>query len=771
MAERDESCSCKVQEEEGGTLKGIIASAVLLVLAVIDSKARVLQPFLIDVLGASSSRLSTGGAAGLSASIIGDADAFLCALLCLASYLIAGKRVVLDAVKNILLGRVFDEEFLMTIASLGAAVVGEYPEAAAVMVLYQVGEYFEEKAEDRSRCSIAKLMSIRSDTASVRRGSEVVTVEADEVEVGETIQVLTGERIPIDGIVIKGRSFLDMAALTGESVPVRVFEGSEVSSGAINSAGEEGGGLLEIKTVRRAGQSAAARIVELVSQSAERKAHSEKFITSFSRIYTPVVCALALLLAVVPSFVTGQWHTWVYRALIFLVVSCPCALVISVPLAFYAGIGRASRMGILIKGGEFIETLSRTKIAVFDKTGTLTRGTFAVTDVHVAKGARFPSFDGHYGCGIDGGSPYGNGAAVGGHKLMTDNGVSVDDVSLNGEGADGASLGNVSAGGATEHTMTEDELVAIAAHAETYSSHPLSRSIRNAHSCPRCSLVKIEQAQEFAGMGIATVIDGVSILAGNDKLMRSRAVAGYAPCPLNDAGTVVHVAVDGVYAGHIVISDETKSDARDAITRLRREGVQRVVMLTGDNDEAAEAVARQTGVDEVKSRLLPADKVKEVERLLAELRGGGKARVLETSGSEETGRGNGTKRGGTAKRGSGDKRGTLLFAGDGINDAPSLTLADSGVAMGGVGSDAALEAADVVIMTDEISRVADAVQGAKATMRIVRENIVLSLGVKIAIMTLGALGAANMWLAVFGDTGVALLATANALRLQWKKDK
>lgn len=683
------------EDTDGITLKGIIIAAVLLTLALMDKKGRVLSQFMIKGEGAIY-------------PLLGDLDNLFCMLSCLVSYLICGKGVVLGAIKGIISGHVFDERFLMTIASLGSAVVGEYPEAVAVMLLYQVGEYFEGAAEDSSRNAIKSLMSIKPDTACVKRRCEEITINADEVEIGEVIIVKAGERVPIDGTVIKGRSFLDTKAITGESVPVRVLEGSEVMAGSINSGGRDGGGVIEITTVRKAGESAAARIIALVSESAEKKAKSEKFITVFSRIYTPVVCMAAVAIAIIPSIITGDIKTWIYRALIFLVVSCPCALVISVPLSFVAGLGRASRLGVLIKGGEYIESLSRTKVAVFDKTGTLTRGTFCVTAVHVAHGALLPNAD--------------------------------DETKT--------------------HEITEEELIALAAHAETYSNHPVSRSIRNAHSCPRCSLVRIEDAAEIAGEGIAAVIDGKLILAGNEKLMQERGVEGFIPCPMSDSGTVVHVAVSNIYAGHIVISDETKKDAAKSIARLRKLGIKKVVMLTGDREDAARGVASETGIDEVYSRLLPQDKVKRVEELLDALKGyGGKAENKSTKKAT----GNKTK-GISHFLCSNNKRGTLLFAGDGINDAPVLTLADTGIAMGALGSDAAVEAADVVVMTDEIERVADAVKVSKDTMRIVRQNIVLAIGVKAVIMLLGAAGLANMWLAVFGDTGVALLATVNALR-------
>ncbi|HAH61882.1 MAG TPA: cadmium-translocating P-type ATPase [Treponema sp.] len=596
-----------------------------------------------------------------------SADELFSIVLYLAAYLVCGKNVVLGAVRNLFKGHVFDEQFLMTVATLGAVGVGQYPEAVAVMLLYQVGEFLEDKAVGSSRRSIKALMEIRPDKAFVKGSGGITEVSPDDVRIGETIVVKPGERIPIDGIITSGKSFLDTSALTGESVPVEVFTGSAVMAGTVNT-----GSVIEIRTTKVAGESAAARIIKLVEQASEKKAKSEKFITKFSRVYTPVVCAAALVLAVVPSLITHDPHTWIYRALIFLVVSCPCALVISVPLSFFSGIGTASRRGILIKGSESIETLARTETAVFDKTGTLTKGVFVVTAVHPADESR----------------------------------------------------------------ISADELIAIAAHAETYSNHPISRSIRAAHSGPCCGLAQVENAEEISGEGIRVNLNGQNILAGNMKLMESNNVTGAVPCPENDFGTIVHVAVDGVYAGHIVISDQTKEDAAAAMTQLRSLGVKKLVMLTGDNREIADNVAKKTGVDTVYAQLLPGDKVDKVETLLSELASGAKK-----------------------------KRGTLLFAGDGINDAPVLARADTGIAMGGLGSDAAIESADVVIMTDEPAKIAEAIRISRRTINIVRENIVFSLGIKLCIMVLGAFGIANMGTAVFGDMGVSLLATANAMRI------
>ncbi|MBM7023744.1 heavy metal translocating P-type ATPase [Treponema sp. Marseille-Q4523] len=640
------------EEESELSVREIVIAAVLFALGLIVEHA---HPFrAIDV----------------SLGKFASADELVSIVLLLAAYLVCGRSVVIDAVKNIIKGNFFDEKFLMSVASLGAVAVGQYPEAVGVMLLYQIGEYAQDKAVDKSRDSIQSLMEIRPDKAFVKRGGKIIEVSPDDVNVGETILVKPGERIPIDGTVVQGKSFLDTSALTGEAVPRRVFVGSDVMAGAINTDS-----VIEIETTKIAGESAAARIIELVEKAQEKKAKSERFITRFSKAYTPIVCVAAVLLALIPSLITGDAHTWVYRALIFLVVSCPCALVISVPLGFFSGIGTASKNGILIKGSECVETLARTRTAVFDKTGTLTKGVFAVTGVHPTDEERIPA----------------------------------------------------------------DELIAIAAHAETYSNHPISNSIKAAHSGACCNLVKIADAEEISGEGISVVLDGKRVLAGNMKLMESHAVEGIVPCSLNDFGTVVHVAVDGLYAGHIVIADQTKDDAAFAVKKLRKLGVKKIVMLTGDNRETAEEVASEIGVDTVFSELLPQDKVDKVEALLAEL-------------------------------GEKPRRPTLLFAGDGINDAPVLARADTGIAMGGLGSDAAIESADAVIMTDEPAKIADAISISRKTVRIVTENIVVSLIVKIGIMALGAFGIANMWTAVFGDTGVALLAVANSMRVMlWKK--
>ncbi|MBQ9631148.1 MAG: cadmium-translocating P-type ATPase [Treponema sp.] len=597
----------------------------------------------------------------------------LCASLCFfISYIVCGKNVVLSAIKNILKGNVFDEQFLMTIASLGAIFVGQYAEAVAVMLLYQIGEYAQDKALDKSRSSIEALMEICPDTAFVKKSDSLVEVKSEEVNIGDIIVVKPGQRIPIDGVVVKGKSFLNTSAITGESVPRQVLEGSSVFSGAINTDS-----VLEIETTKLATDSSASRIIKLVEEAEEKKARSEQFITRFSRLYTPIVCIVAVLIAIIPSVITKNFSTWIYRSLIFLVVSCPCALVISVPLSFFSGIGVASKNGILIKGSESIESLARIKTAVFDKTGTLTKGVFVVSDVHISPNAN----------------------------------------------------------------ITEDELVALASHAETYSNHPISKSIQEAHSCENCNLVNITNAQEISGQGILVELNGDTILAGNEKLMSNYDVRGFSPCPKNDFGTVVHVAKNSDYCGHIVIADKTKEEVKDALKDLRNLNISKIVMLTGDNHTVASGLAESLDVDVFFADLLPEDKVKKIEDLLLEL-------------------------GSSAKH----KRGTLFFAGDGINDSPVLARADVGISMGMLGSDAAIESSDVVIMNDEIASIADAIRISKKTVSIVKQNIAFSLLVKFTIMIFGALGFANMWVAVFGDTGVALLAVANALRTMfWKR--
>lgn len=588
--------------------------------------------------------------------------------ICLAAYLLVGYGVVKSAVKNILRGEFFDEKFLMSVASLGAVCIGQLPEAVAIMLFYQIGERFEDYAVDKSEKSINALMEIRPDTANVIRGGKEITVKAEEVQPGETIVVKPGERIPVDGIITKGSSFLDNSAITGESVPVEIAEGAEVFSGAINK-----NSAIEIRTVRLSEDSAASKIIKMVEFSSQKKTKTERFITRFSRIYTPAVCILALSVAIIPSITIGlskgewQWSEWVYRAISFLVVSCPCAIVISVPLTFFGGIGAASRNGILMKGSSSVEALSRIKTAVFDKTGTLTKGIFAVSEI----------------CPADA-------------------------------------------------SISKDALIALAAHAEAKSNHPVAKSLGAAHSGECCKRQNLSDAEEIAGQGIKVNLNGNIILAGNETLLKENKVLNFdAGAAKEKAGTIIHIAENGKYLGFIVISDQIKDDAKTAVKNLKKTGVSKIVMLTGDSGKAAEKAASQIGITEVFSELLPQDKVSKIEILLEELK---------------------------------NSNGKVAFAGDGINDAPVLARADVGIAMGALGSDAAIESADVVIMTDEPSKVADSIKISKKTMSIVRQNIVFSIGIKVLIMLASGIGIGSMWLAVFGDVGVSFLAVLNSMR-------
>lgn len=588
--------------------------------------------------------------------------------ICLAAYLLVGYGVVKSAVKNILRGEFFDEKFLMSVASLGAVCIGQLPEAVAIMLFYQIGERFEDYAVDKSEKSINALMEIRPDTANVIRGGKEITVKAEEVQPGETIVVKPGERIPVDGIITKGSSFLDNSAITGESVPVEITEGAEVFSGAINK-----NSAIEIRTVRLSEDSAASRIIKMVEFSSKKKTKTERFITRFSRIYTPAICILALSVAIIPSITIGlskgewQWSEWVYRAISFLVVSCPCAIVISVPLTFFGGIGAASRNGILMKGSSSVEALSRIRTAVFDKTGTLTKGIFAVSEI----------------CPADA-------------------------------------------------SISKDALIALAAHAEAKSNHPVAKSLGAAHSGECCKRQKLSDAEEIAGQGIKVNLNGNIVLAGNETLLKENKVLNFdSGAAKEKAGTIIHIAENGKYLGFIVISDQIKDDAKTAVKNLKKTGVSKIVMLTGDSGKAAEKAASQIGITEVFSELLPQDKVSKIEILLEELK---------------------------------NSNGKVAFAGDGINDAPVLARADVGIAMGALGSDAAIESADVVIMTDEPSKVADSIKISKKTMSIVRQNIVFSIGIKVLIMLASGIGIGSMWLAVFGDVGVSFLAVLNSMR-------
>ena len=566
-------------------------------------------------------------------------------------YLVIGYDVLWSAARNIAHGQVFDEKFLMALATLGAFGTGEYPEAAAVMLFYQIGEWFQSIAVGRSRKSIAALLDIRPEFATVLRDGEESEVDPEEVALGETILIRPGERVPLDGTVLEGSSSLDTAALTGESLPVDVTEGARVISGSINLTG-----LLKVRTESVYQDSTVARILELVENSAEKKARVENYITRFARWYTPCVVIGAVLLALIPPLFDGNWAMWFNRALIFLVVSCPCALVVSVPLSFFGGIGAASREGILVKGANYLEALSTVDTVAFDKTGTLTQGVFAVDAIHPRE-------------------------------------------------------------------IPEDELLDIAAVAESHSSHPVAESIVAAHK-GHIDKSRVSKVEELAGRGVCAVVDGQTFYVGNSKLMEEIG-SDYHDCHLS--GTVIHVAKEAEYLGHIVINDQLKPDAKESIAALKALGVKQTVMLTGDRQQVAENAARALGVDRVYAQLLPAEKVEKVEQML---RDGAR----------------------------------LAFVGDGINDAPVLSRADVGVAMGAMGSDAAIESADIVLMDDKPSRLPLAVKLARKTMRIVRENIVFALGVKLLILALGALGFANMWWAVFGDVGVLILAILNAMR-------
>lgn len=586
-------------------------------------------------------------------------------VLFLIPYLIAGYDVLLKAARNIGNGQVFDENFLMTIATVGAFALVLFPdsqphmaEGAAVMLFYQVGELFQGYAVGKSRQSIADMMDIAPDFANVMRDGKLVQVDPYEIGIGDEIVVKPGERVPLDGTIVEGSTQLDTAALTGESVPRHVEEGAEVISGCVNMTGK-----ITVKVSKPFEQSTVSRILELVESASEKKAQTENFITRFARYYTPIVTIGALVLAVLPPLLFGQsWSDWIERGLTFLVVSCPCALVISVPLSFFGGIGGASRLGILVKGGNYLEALSHTETVVFDKTGTLTNGSFNVVAVHPDAAAE----------------------------------------------------------------VNPDLILSIAAHAEAYSDHPIAVSVKEAFT-GEIDQSRIADVREEGGHGVRAVVDERVVLVGNDKLMREEGIA-YHDCELT--GTILHVSIDGKYAGHIIIADVVKEDAAECIKRLHAAGVKKTVMLTGDRAEVAKAVAEKLGLDEYHGKLLPEDKVNQVERLLG-----------ETS-----------------------EKGKLAFVGDGINDAPVLTRADIGIAMGAMGSDAAIEAADIVLMDDKPSKIASAIRIARKTMRIVWQNIVFALGVKFAVLVLAAVGLATMWLAVFADVGVAILAILNAMR-------
>ena len=580
---------------------------------------------------------------------------WLSIVLFLAAYVVVGYEIIFKAVKNITHGEVFDENFLMTIATVGALIAGEYPEGVAVMLFYQVGELFQSYAVSKSRKSIAGLMDIRPDYANVKRGDgSLERVDPYDVNIGDIIVVQPGEKIPLDGIIIEGNSMVDTKALTGESVPREVSVGGEALSGCINVSG-----VLTIEVQKEFGESTVSKILDLVENASSKKSNSENFITKFARIYTPVVVGAAVLLAVIPSLITGEWSVWTLRALTFLVVSCPCALVVSIPLSFFGGIGGASRSGILVKGSNYLEALAKTEMGVFDKTGTLTKGVFKVQEIHPIE-------------------------------------------------------------------VSADELLELTAYAESYSNHPISLSLKTAYG-KEIDKSKVTDTEDIAGHGISVTVFGKKVFAGNTRLMKK---IGVDYCKDEIIGTVVHVAIDSKYAGYIVIADEVKEDSAEAIRRLKAMGIKQTVMLTGDSNAVGQKVGRELGVDKIYTELLPGDKVDKLEELLA------------------------------AK----SAKGKLAFVGDGINDAPVLARSDIGIAMGGLGSDAAIEAADIVIMTDEPSKIASAIRISKKTLGIATQNTWLALGIKAVVLVLSALGITDMWMAVFADVGVTVLAVLNSFR-------
>lgn len=607
----------------------------------------------------------------------------------LVPYLVIGYDIIGKAARNIRNGQVFDENFLMMIATFGAFGVGEYSEALAVMLFYQVGELFQNVAVSRSRQSISDMMDICPEYANIEEDGQLIQADPDDVEPGMVIVIKAGERIPLDGKIVEGESMIDTAALTGESVPRRAGVGDEIISGCVN-----GSGTLKVQVTKAFEDSTVAKILELVENAGSKKAKVENFITRFARYYTPVVTIGAAVLAVLPPLLTGgNWGEWIQRACIFLVISCPCALVISVPLGFFGGIGAASKLGVLVKGSNYLEAVAEMTTIVFDKTGTLTKGEFKVQEV-------IPAGKGSEGAG---------------------------DETPAGKGSEGA--GNETLQGGQEETQAElgREILQLAAYGEGYSNHPISNSIKAAYGEP-VDVARIEKAEEIAGHGIQAVIEGREVLVGNGKLMKRMEVASFAE--VKSSGTVVYVACDGRFLGSIVIADSIKDGAEEAVREMKQVGVKRCVMLTGDRKEAAQAVADELGLDEVHAELLPGDKVGRVEELLAKQ---------------------------PAKE-------RLAFVGDGINDAPVLTRADIGIAMGSMGSDAAIEAADVVLMDDDVRKIAAVVKISRKTLRIVKQNIVFALGVKALVLVLGAFGVANMWEAVFADVGVSVIAILNSMR-------
>ena len=575
--------------------------------------------------------------------------------LYIISYLVIGGDILINAIKNIFKGELFDENFLMSLATVGALVIGEYPEAIAVMLFYQIGELFQDMAVEKSKAKITKLMDIRPDFANIEHNGNLVQVSPEKINIGDIIVVKPGEKIPLDGIIVYGKSSLNTTALTGESIPRSVNVDDEVLSGCINLSC-----LIKIKTTSTFGDSTVSKILDLVENADNSKANTEKFITKFAKIYTPVVVILAVLLAVIPSLITGEWLEWINRSLIFLVISCPCALVVSVPLSFFAGIGGASKNGVLIKGANYLEALANVNTIVFDKTGTLTKGNFKVVAIHPEK-------------------------------------------------------------------ITEEKLLEIATLAEQFSTHPISISLKNEYS-KELDKNRVKDIEDIPGKGIKATVDKKQVYIGNDKLMKYIDVH-YENC--EKEGTISHIVIDGEYAGHIVITDEIKPTSKTALNELKNLGVAKTVMLTGDKKEVGESIGFELGLDEIKTELLPVNKVEEVERLI--------------------------------KSKNNDKE-KIAFVGDGINDAPVLKRCDIGISMGGLGSDAAIEASDIVLMNDDPSSIAKAIKISRKTLKIVRQNIIFALAVKLIVLILGALGIANMWEAVFADVGVSFIAILNALR-------
>lgn len=601
-------------------------------------------------------RIIIGVAVLATAVLLSLNNEWLQIALFIISYIIVGEDVVKRAVKNIFKGQVFDENFLMSIATIGAFFIGEYPEGVAVMLFYQVGELFQSYAVGKSRKSIASLMDIRPDYANVKKGDELVKVDPDEVQIGDIIVIKAGEKIPLDGKVIEGSSMIDTSALTGESVPREVEVGSDILSGCINI-----NGVITAEVTKEFGESTVSKILDLVENASSKKSNSEQFITKFARYYTPVVGIIAVFLAIIPPLVIdgATFSDWIYRALAFLVVSCPCALVISIPLSFFGGIGGASKKGVLVKGSNYLEALAETEIVVFDKTGTLTKGVFNVQEIH----------------------PEG---------------------------------------------VSKEEVLELTAHAESYSNHPISLSLKRAYS-KEIDNGRISDVEEISGHGVIATVDGKKVMVGNIKLMKMMDIPYFKGELI---GTIVHVAVNNKYIGYIVIADEVKEDSAQAIKELKAANIKQTVMLTGDNKSIGSKVAKELGLDKVYAELLPADKVEKLEELFSQK----------------------------------SKKGKLAFVGDGINDAPVLARADIGIAMGGLGSDAAIEAADVVIMTDEPSKIATTMKISKKTLKIAHQNIVFAIGIKIIVLILSAFGITTMWAAIFADVGVTIIAVLNAFR-------